>query len=215
MLEEPEGSGQYILKILRPESNFLQYKFVIQDDDHSNWIRDPNNKLSSMDQYNNSVWMPDDADNTLYMETPEKPLWSENVIEMTDYENTKRKIYILSPPNHDPSTQNDLSTSNKSPHYSSKRHAILYFHDGEDYLFRTHVQNLIANFSKQANMPELTAVFIPPAKGRRNDEYTFTPSEEFKKESMEKYKKEKPDSIFTNKKSKRKTKCQTKCQTKR
>lgn len=150
-------TGYYSLSIEEPWLHHLAYKFMI--DGH--WMLDPENPDTAPDGqggYNSIVATNFREDRLLFPQSGMLPMKRKS-FKLKDTQGSERDITVVYP----------AVTSAQA----QKRNVTIYFQDGQDYLDRTGVQNLLANLSAEPTMPLLTGVFIPPH-GDRIQEYSFT-----------------------------------------
>lgn len=155
--------GHYELTIAEPWLHELQYKFVID----GSWIKDPTNLETRPDGHggeNSYLAIPGFREDPLLsqLEQGATPLVTQELW-LEDRESSWQKLTLASP-------------GPKRGIKSLRRHAILYFQDGEDYLYKTGVLQLLANLSADPALPVFHAVFIPPKDRMR--EYGSAPDME-------------------------------------
>ncbi len=147
--------GNYSLILPKPWLPKLRYKFIVD----GKWIIDPTNSEIESDGYggyNSVIKNAEFREDPLLRAQDGVPQWKHSALKIRDFEGDMRTIIILSPP----------------ASFHKKRFVTAYFHDGQDYLDRAGIANLVANLSIKQSMPAIAAVLISP-KDRRA-EYALT-----------------------------------------
>lgn len=152
---EEKSPGVYSVAIPAPWVFQFSYKFVVDD----LWITDPNNNKRLPDGFGgwNSSFQTHFQDEP-YLTKPDPYFFEPLEIHVKDWEGDIRTIKILRPK----TTQ-------------GKRLVVIYVHDGDGYLEYAYINNLLANLSKDPDMPTFAGVFLN-AKDRdreyfANDDY--------------------------------------------
>ena len=145
---QDKGDGNYIISMEEPWVHALQYKFVV----NGTWFQDTKNPNAISDGVGgyNSVYKATqfNDDPLILSRSPKVPVWSKKDLIINDGTKNLRSVSVLSPPS-------ELFKKNRSV-------SLVLFNDGQDFLDRTGIDNLIANLSLDNSMPLIVGVFVSP-----------------------------------------------------